>query len=199
MGAGEAMLAYVFWHRPAPGTSRESYEHDQDRLQRSLAARPPEGFRGSACLRAAAVDWLAGEGEAYEDWYLLDDWAALGILRQGVVAVGHHSAHAAAARHAGQGAGGVYRLTAGGVRLAEVSLAVWVSVTREHPEDEVASLLLGDGLDRERSGLWRRELVLGPAPEYCVLGDAVPSGVRDDRLPSGWSAAHSVREAIGSR
>jgi len=192
------MLAYVFWHCPADGTARESYERDQDRLQRSLAARPPEGLRGSACFRAGAVDWLPGDGDGYEDWYLLDDWAAIGVLRQGVVAIGHHSAHAAAARHAGAGTGGVYRLSEGTVRLADVRLAVWVSTTREHPEDAVASLLLGDGLDRERSGLWRRELALGPAPEYCVLGDAVPSGVRDGRLPAGWSAAHAAREAIGA-
>jgi hypothetical protein len=190
------MLAYVFWHRPAEGTSVEGYERDQDRLHRSLAARPPEGFRGSACFRAPALRWLTGAPDAYEDWYLVDDWAALGVLRQAVVAVGHHSAHDAAARHLGAGTAGVYRLSEGAASLADVTLAVWIAVTREHPEDAVASLLLGDGLDRARAGLWRRELVLGPAPEYCVLGAAVPAGVRDDRLPAGWTAERCAREAI---
>ncbi len=192
------MLAYVFWHRPAPGTAPESYERDQDRLQRSLAARPPEGLRGSACFRAPDLPWLADGGAGYEDWYLVDDWAALGVLRQAAMAVGHRSAHDTAARHAGEGTGGVYRLSEGGVSFADVRLAVWVTVEREHPEGGVASLLLGDGLDRERSGLWRRELALGPAPEYCVLGEMVPSGVRDGRLPAGWSAAEAARVAIGS-
>lgn len=192
------MLAYVFWHRPAAGTALDGYERQQDRLRRSLAARPPEGFRGSACFRAPALGWLAPGGDAYEDWYLVDDWAALGVLRQAAVAVGHHSAHEAAARHAAAGTGSVYRLSAGGVSLADVRLAVWVTAAREQPEDGVASLLLGDGLDRERSGLWRRELALGPAPEYCVLGDAEPSGVRDGRLPPGWSAKRVTREPVPS-
>ncbi len=190
------MLAYVFWHRPAEGTTVGSYERDQGRLQRSLAARPPEGFRGSACFRAPALRWLSGR-DGYEDWYLVEDWAALGVLREAAVAVGHHSAHDAAARHLGAAAAGVYRLSEGAANLAEVTLAVWIAVTREHPEDAVASLLLGDGLDHTRAGLWRRELALGPAPEYCVLGDAVPAGVQADRLPAGCSAERCDREAIG--
>jgi hypothetical protein len=118
------------------------------------------------------------------------------VLRQAAVAVGHHSAHDTAARHVAAGTAGVYRLSEGAASLADVTLAVWVAVTREHPEDAVASLLLGDGLDRARAGLWRRELALGPAPEYCVLGHAVPAGARDDRLPAGWSAERMPREAI---
>jgi hypothetical protein len=191
------MLAYVFWHRPTPGTAVQAYERDQDRLHRSLAARPPEGFGGSACFRACDLRWLTDGGDGYEDWYLVDDWAALGVLRQAAVAAGHHSAHDAAARHAGSGTGGVYRLGEGCASLADTTLAVWITVAREHPEDAVASLLLGDGLDRSRAGLWRRELALGPAPEYCVLGDAVPAGVQDGRLPAGWSAEHCARERIG--
>lgn len=188
------MLAYVFWHRPAEGTAVESYERDQHRLHRSLAARPPEGFRGSACFRAPDLEWLGGDG--YEDWYLIDDWAAVGVLRQAAVAVGHHSAHDTAARHLGRGTAGMYRLSEGDASLADVTLAIWVSASREHPEDRVVSLLLGDGLDGGHTGVWRRELVLGPAPEYCVLGDAEPAGVRDGRLPPGWSAQRATREAI---
>jgi len=194
MRAG-AMLAYVFWHRPLAGTATESYEHDQDRLHRSLAARPPEGFLGSVCFRAGDLPWLGEGGSGYEDWYLIDDWAALGVLRQGVIAVGHHSAHEAAARHAGTGTGGVYRLSEGSASLGDVRFAMWVTATREQPEDAVAALLLGDGLDVARAGLWRRELALGPAPEYCVLGDTAPDGLQDDRLPAGWTVERAAREA----
>jgi len=190
------MLAYVFWHRPSPGAAVEAYERDQYRLHRSLAARPPEGFGGSVCFRAPFLQWLGDGSDGYEDWYLVDDWGALGVLRQAAVAAGHHTAHDAAARHAGAGAGGVYRLSEGCASFDDVTLAVWVTVAREHPEDAVASLLLGDGLDRRRSGLWRRELALGPAPEYCVLGDAVPAGVQEGRLPAGWTAERRDREPI---
>jgi hypothetical protein len=139
------------------------------------------------------LPWLDGDG--YEDWYLVEDWAALGVLREAAVAAGHHSAHDAAARHFGRGTAGLYRLSEGGAVLTGVTLAVWVTPDRESREAGVASLLLGDGLDGD-AGLWRRELVLGPAPEYCVLGDAAPAGVRNGRLPDGWRTLHSPREAI---
>ena len=35
------MLAYVFWHRPAPGVAPEAYAATIDGFHRSLAARPP--------------------------------------------------------------------------------------------------------------------------------------------------------------
>jgi len=190
------MLGYVFWHRPAEGGAPESYERAQDRFHRSLAARPPEGYRGSACFRVADVEWLGDGGPGYEDWYLVDDFAALGVLRQAAVSAGHRTAHEEAAKRVGDGTGGLYRLAEGCAALEHVRVAVWVSVPREQPEDVVAGLLLGDGLDRRRGGLWRRELTFGPAPEYCVLGPESPSGVGPERLADRWRAEVQEREAV---
>lgn len=193
------MLAYVFWHRPTAGIDAGDYERDQDGFHRSLAARPPDGFRGSACLRAPELPWLDAAGlddsAGYEDWYMVDDWAALGVLRQAAVAGGHRTAHDRAARRFGAGTASVMRLCEGAAAPAAARLAVWVSVSGSPQEVEIAGLLLGDGMDAD-AGLWRRELALGPAPEYCVLGVTEPAGVGKGRLPASWSARSYERTAV---
>ena len=191
------MLAYLFWHRPVEGADIGAYEAAQEKLHRSLEARPPEGYRGSACYRAPQLPWLGADGgPGYEDWYLVDDWTALGVLRQAAVAGGHRTAHDNAARRAGDVAGGLYRLDEGEARPAAARQAVWVTPGRHSPTTDPAALLLGDGMDREHAGLWRRELVLGPAPEYCLLAGETSAGVGEERLPEGWVAEVHRREVV---
>jgi hypothetical protein len=89
----------------------------------------------------------------------------------------------------------VYRLLEGSPRLSEAKEAVWVAPA---PRREPAGLaeLLGDGMDPARDGLWRRCLVLGPAPEYCLIATNAPPGISSGRLPEGWSALRLARERI---
>jgi len=189
------VLAYVFWHRPAPGVAQEGYEQALARFQRSMTANPPGGFVCCACLRVDSLPWLAGEGPGYEDWYVLEDFAALGVLNEAAVGRGHVSAHDAAARHAGPGTGSVYRLLEGHGHPGEARVAVWIDKPRGVASPLLAGLL-GDGMDAPHAGLWQRQLALGPAPEYCVLASAVPPGVAATRLPHGWSAVVSEREPL---
>jgi len=51
-------------------------------------------------------------------------------------------------------------------------------------------------MDPGSASLWRRQFVLGPAAEFCVLGREVPAGVSPERLPSGWSARVIERELL---
>ncbi len=190
------MLAYLLWHRPADGVERESYEHASERFHRSLRHSPPAGFRGSAVLRLAECSWLASPlQDAYEDWYLLEDFTALGVLNEAAVAHGHRSAHDEVARRFGSGAGGLYGLLEGHADLADAQRAIWVSRPSGAPRGELAQLL-GDGIDPEHASLWRRALVFGPAPEYCLLAPETPPGVSPTRLPSGWRVCTSERETI---
>jgi hypothetical protein len=203
------MLAYVSWHRPAPGVERSSYEQALERFHRSLAHRPPSGFRGSTVFRAGKLPWLrspAGDasdgGGDYEDWYLLDGWNAVGVIEEAAVSQGHMTAHDAIAQLAGPATSSVYRLGEGHARLEHTRLSVWVSRARGHASPTIADLL-GDGMDRQTSGLWRRCLGLGPAPEYCVLACeesslADLSGVAESRLPAGWQATVCPREVLWS-
>jgi hypothetical protein len=53
------VLAYISWHLPAATVKAAAFEQALERFHRSLAHRPPSGFRGSAALRARGLPWLA--------------------------------------------------------------------------------------------------------------------------------------------
>ena len=193
------MLAYLSWHRAAAGIEQSAYEQALERFHRSLAHQPPSGFRGSATARLPELPWLVpvagGEGApGYEDWYLIDDWAAVGVLEEAAVSRGHMNAHDQAAAKAGVATGAVYRLIEG-QPLLSAAQAVWVKrrLGHEHPS---LSALLGDGMDPQRDGLWRRCIGLGPAPEHCLLAAEPAPGTAADRLPEGWIAQTLIRETI---
>ncbi len=188
------MIAYLLWHRPRQGVDPAAYEQAAERFHRSLAHARPAGLRSTALLRAGALPWLAGEGW-YEDWYLLDDFGALGVLNEAAVAAGHRSAHENIARSFGSGAGALYKLIEGSGDSLAHTLAVWVSRPAGASSPGLGDML-GDGMDREHASLWRRALVLGPAPEYCLLAAEPPAGVSPTRLPQGWQADLRRRDAI---
>jgi hypothetical protein len=188
------VLAYLFWHRPGEGVDPSAYERAAERFHRSLAHTPPMGLRGSAVYRVRDVPWLDGD-PVYEDWYLLDDYQALGVLNEAAVARGHRTAHDEVARRFGAGAGGLYGLLEGHADLTEAPLVVWVSRPPGAPKQALGELL-ADGVDPGHSSLWRRQFVLGPAPEYCLLAREAPAGVAPTRLPLGWRATITTREAI---
>jgi hypothetical protein len=193
------VLAYVAWHRPADGVEPSAYERSLERFHRSLARVPPSGFCGSSAFRIDGLPWEGDEAQSgqpgYEDWYLLDSWAALGVLEEAAVAHGHASRHDAVAKMAAHAIGGVYRLSEGHPRLEHARVGVWVAPARGHVAPTIADLL-GDGMDPEVAGLWRRCLGLGPAPEYCLLAPETPAGVSAARLPSGWKSIATERSAV---
>lgn len=161
-----AMLAYVFWHWPAGGVERDRYVERLVAFHGALRAAPPPGFRGSRVLAIEGAPW-AGNAHAYEDWYFLDDFAALGALNEAAVTAARQEPHDAVARLAGGGAGGLYRRFSSGAGVPEV--VRWMS--KPAGESYAAFLARLPGVEA-----WQRQLVLGPAPEFCVLGPA-PAGV----------------------
>jgi len=206
------VLAYLFWHRPLDAGAAEEYEQALLAFHRSLAHSPPVGLCGSACFRVGELPWLSGpppagaqgqpeDGGGYEDWYVVEDYAALGVLNEAAAGRGHRTSHDRAARRFGAGSGGLYGLVEGerppgrGGALGDASLAVWVA---RPPGSRFPALgeLLGDGMDPGRASLWRRQLVLGPAPEFCLLASETPAGVAATRLPEGWTARILDREAL---
>jgi hypothetical protein len=205
------VLAYVFWHRPLQSTQEDTYEREHLAFHRSLTRSPPVGLRGSASFRVAEIPWLAaheaaqgrdGAGRGYEDWYLLADFTALGVLNEAAVGRGHRSSHDRVARHFGAGAGGLYCLIEGDAHTVaspqgETSLATWVTRPPGSTRRALGELL-GDGMDPLHASLWRRQLVLGPAPEFCLLSREPSAGVAPARLPAGWSAQTLDREVLFS-
>jgi hypothetical protein len=208
------VLAYLFWHRPHEPAAVEDYERAQVSFHRSLARSPPVGLCGSAVFRVAELPWpvppaVAGEaqpparGPAYEDWYVVEDFAALGVLNEAAVGRGHRTSHDDLARRAGAGSGGLYALLEGDRRnirdlggpLGGASLATWVQRPAGSPRPMLGELL-GDGMDPRHASLWRRQLVLGPAPEFCLLAHETPPGAAPTRLPAGWTTTVVRREVL---
>src|SRR5207302_5828718 len=140
-----------------------------------------------------AVVQDASADRGYEDWYLVEDYAALGVLGGAAVGRGHRTAHDEAARRLGTGAGGLYALVegersevgecAGLESVGAATHAVWVARS-PRSRDGVVGELLGDGMDRRHASLWRRQLVLGPAPEYCLLASELPACVAPSSPPA---------------
>jgi hypothetical protein len=199
------LLAYVFWHRPGATTQTEAYEERLLAFHRSLAHTPPVGMCASAAFRAAELPWLGPTSDqpGYEDWYLLEDYAALGVLGEAAVGRGHRTSHDRVAAHSGDGAGGLYaliegehsELLGGAATLRAAQLAIWVK-RAAGSRDVALGELLGDGMDPRSASLWRRRFVLGPAPEYCLLANSPSAGVAPARLPEGWTAQTFTREAL---
>jgi hypothetical protein len=194
------VLAYLFWHRPADGIERAEYEQALARFHRSLAYRPPSGLLRSCAVRVSELPWQApaeAPQPAYEDWYVVEDWAAIGVLEEAAVSRGHLTAHETIAKRSALLAGAVYRLLEGSAEPKLAAQATWIS-TAPLPGRERPSLqsLLADGIDPRSDGLWQRCLVLGPAPEYCVLAQEPPAGAAAGRLPAGWHARAVAREHV---
>jgi hypothetical protein len=155
------VLAYVFSHR---GTGAEdSYEAALAAFHRALASDPPPGFLRSAAFAVDRAPWLPGDGPAYEDWYLVAGWAALETLNAGAVSGPRQAPHDAVAGRARAGAGAIYAPLGHDGALAGAT-ATWAP--------KPAGVSYAEWHAALPRPAWQRQMVLGPAPEYVVLGDA---------------------------
>jgi hypothetical protein len=167
------MIAYVFWHWPASGSDITGYERSQLGFHAKLAELPPAGFVRSWSFRITGAPWLKVEG-GYEDWYLLESSAALDTLNEAAVAPPARGAHDAAAAGAA-GVGGLYRLHSGEPRPAGGS-ATWFNKPAG-----IAYRDLYAGIAATTT-LWRRQMVLGPGPEFLIEDGPVPAGISPIRV-----------------
>jgi hypothetical protein len=161
------MLAYVFWHWPTPETDRETYENHLRAFHRALAAGNPDGFLRSAVFRLRGVPWLETDADAYEDWYLVESSAALDVINDAAVTAARKDPHDRAARHAAGGAAGLYRLREGSENLEATRFAYWLAKPAgvSYPDFYAQLRPLTDQPD---VGLWGRQMVLGPTPEFTL-------------------------------
>jgi hypothetical protein len=159
-------LAYVFWHRPAAGQDRAEYEGRLAAFHAALAADPPPGFGGSCVVPLGEAPWLDGGGPAYEDWYLVPDWEALGVLNVHAVTGSRAVSHDAAAARAGAGTAGVYGLVSGPGTPPALAHVAWPAKPAGMPypafHAELARVL------PPGAAVWQRQMTLGPAGEYTV-------------------------------
>jgi hypothetical protein len=183
-----SVLAYVFWHAPAHGVELEEYEDGLAAFHAALARWPPDGFGGSASFRLARASWRP-VGSGYEDWYLVRGWTALGALSRGAVSGAVAVPHDHVAARSGQGAGGLYSLRSGVPALGRARGASWFAKPAGMASADLDSLLSAI-TSAPALALWRRQLVLGPAPEFCLAGPA------SAELPDSLSAEQTARAPI---
>lgn len=160
----DRLLAYLFWHQPAADQRLESYEQALIAFHRRLrdVAVPGLVASGSACV--GELPWLAGGG--YEDWYAVEDYGALGVLNDAAVDAAHADTHDLVALAAGFGTGGLYALERGRI-ATRADYCVWLTKPGgvAYPEfrEQVAAQSRSETVT-----VWRRQMVLGPAPEFRV-------------------------------
>ena len=176
------MLAYVFWHWKADSIPAEPYEALARDFHMALRAAPPPGFRGSFAFAIEGAAWIPDGRAAYEDWYLLDSSAALDSLDRAAVAPPRQDPHDAIARAVADGAGGLYRLYAG-APLPDATHALWFRKPAGMSYAALGAALAP--LTSAGTAIWCRQMVLGPAPEFCVHSRGAvepPPPVRAARL-----------------
>jgi hypothetical protein len=151
------MLAYVFSHRPAAGVDVPDYEGALRQFHAALAASAPNGFMSSTTYRV---------GDRYSDWYLVDNSAALDTLNQAAVTGARSPAHDSAARMAADGVGKLYSL-AGGQAGSGTGFEIHFSKPAGMSYADLYELMQ-PFTGRPDTSLWRRMMVLGPPPEFCL-------------------------------
>jgi hypothetical protein len=152
------LLAYVFSHRPAGGVDVAIYEDSLRRFHAELAKSSLSGFLESATFAI---------GGGYSDWYLLESSSAMDTLNAAAVSGARAPAHDSAARMAVDGVGKLLSLATGTPSMDEgfevrfgkpVGMPYKDFYARLEPWTEAAGV-----------SLWRRMMVLGPPPEFCLI------------------------------
>jgi len=89
-------------------------------------------------------------------------------FNEAAVAGAHKTPHDRTAHAAAGGAGGLYRFQGGALDPGDASAAAWLGKPDGMGYAAFEARLRG-WTDGARVGLWRRQMVLGPAPEFCLL------------------------------
>lgn len=183
------MLAYVFWHWPQAEIDRVTYLDHLSDFHNTLASNRPGGFQRSVVFRIREAGWLNTTGDAYEEWYLLDDSAAMDRLNEAAVSGACEEPHNRVAREAADGIGGLYRLRRGQEKLAQTKFAVWLSKPNGMSYNDFYAELQ-PLTSQPEVGLWGRQMTLGPTTEFCIHS---PTQVQ---LPAGYTGQSIALESI---
>jgi hypothetical protein len=173
------VLAYVFSHRLMEGMDSSTYEDALRGFHAALAAAPPAGFVASTTYRV---------GPGYSDWYLVDNSAALDVLNAAAVSGTRTATHDTAARMASGGVGKLYTLVSG-----EPPVGPGYEIRFGKPAGTSYAGLYGrlqPWTSEPGVSLWRRMMVLGPPPEFCLIA---PSAMQ---LPPEMNPEMLERERI---
>ena len=159
------MLAYVFWHWRYPTVEKTDYQKRIIDFQETLGTHKPGGFRYSTVFEIEHVPWSEGGGEVYEEWYVLNNSAALDVLNEAAVSGPCKEPHNRVARDAAGGIAGLYGLYAGASGLATARVALWFSKPSGMTYENFSGILQPK-VQQAAGSLWQRQMTLGPTPEF---------------------------------
>jgi len=183
------MLAYLFFHTPSPTTSRSDYERLLIDFHQTLAAHPPSGFHSSLIFHTQNAPWIANRSPAYEDWYLIENSAALDPLQDFAVSGPRKAPHDQVASLAASGAAGLYRLKTGSLDcLKSARHALWFS--KPALSYDAFFQQLRPQTNSLQTTLWLRQMVLSAAPEFCLRSAELP------QLPPNIPSIHCPIDCI---
>lgn len=186
------MLAYLFWH--VPFTDVDACDHEAALLgfHGHLASAPPQGLEGSAAYRISEVPWL-NDRPGYEDWCFVTTSAVLDNLNKAAIKPERWDAHAAISSKTDFGHGGLYYHLHGAEMPVDASQVAWLKRPRgiryEDPLQDIIARSTGF------LSCWRKLMVLGPAHEFAIVGDASLNVV----VPRGWQALVVKRTRLTPR
>ena len=183
------MLAYILWHWPFPEVQTQDYESSLVEFHQSLTESTIPGFIESITFRSRGAPWLGSGERGYEDWYLLDGSAAIDLLNEALVSTASKLAHDTTAHAAAGAAAGLYQLQKGEPAGSACRFASWLAKPPGTTYEEFYAGVLPWTSQPEVS-LWRRQMVLGPTPEFGVFSP------RQLELPSNLLAASVELELV---
>jgi hypothetical protein len=173
------MLAYLFWHAPLAEFSPRDYETALLDFQKDLVCEPPSGLASCAAYRISEVPWL-NRRQRYEDWYVVRSYGDLDALNEAAVRPSRWEIHASIATKMDIGYGGLYQQLHGDEQSFGGDRAIWLTrpmgIRYQQPLKEMIGRSAGF------LSCWRRQLVLGPADEFVIIGTASFTL----SAPSGW-------------
>ncbi len=169
------MLAYLFWHWPQAAADPAEYESRLTDFHARIRSHPPERFTGSTAARITGARWTPNSPvhQNYEDWYYVEDFAALGVLNEAAVSDARKAPHDLVAHLTGGGNAGLYALLSGQLLPEPPATNLWFAKPSGTPYADFHTAL-GEALSATPHSLWQRQLVLGPAPEYCIQAAELP-------------------------
>ena len=156
-------LAWLFWHTPHELVPRDEYHEAMAAFHRAVRRIAPPGFCGVRVLEYESTPWLPSAREVYENWYFVEDSAALDHLDRAAISADAEIEHRRIAALTSAAAAGLYRLRAG-TPAAQPSRCTWLNKPRSKPYDPFIKGLSASG------AVWTRQMVLGPTPEFCLEG-----------------------------